>query len=82
MTDVRYAALGKVEQRQRAPEIRARQRRLAAREGTSAVLLAKHVEVLLLATYMHQACVADNEKDDTVLKAFRAAGYLSHSHQD
>ena len=78
VTDVHYSVLGKQEQKRRAPEIRGRMRRLAARQGTAAILIAKHTELLLLATYMHQACVQDNEEKDSVLKTFRAAGYLSH----
>ena len=74
VTDTRFSALGKAEQRRRAPVLRARMRKLAVYEGAAAVLLAKHTEVLHLVLAMHERCVADCRDNDSVVKAFRACG--------
>ena len=78
VTDIRFSKLGKDAARAEQVKVRTAQRRKADAKGEAPNLTSRCLEVMMIGVAMHKACEKDNRENESVILAFRMAGYLSH----
>jgi len=74
VTDIRFARIGKASLQMHMAEQRKLKRMRACADGTAPELLAGAPDLIRSMEVVHQACVQDNARNNSVLASFRAAG--------